>query len=111
MLKQLRNSEDFSIQAEVFNNRLAMAEEIATAGEKALVSFYSRSKGGDTLDQLRLQNFCQKVHSSTSFVHPQTLPPTSGAARYFSFSLSLSTDVEGVDLPTSWGWKVQTSFQ
>ena len=60
VLKQLRNSEDFSIQAEVFNNRLATAEEIATAGEKALVSFYSGSEGGDTLDQLRLQNSAKK---------------------------------------------------
>ena len=67
-LKQLRNSEDFNIQAEVFNRRSVTTEEIAIAGESALVSLYSGSKKGDTLDQLRLQKFCQKVGSSSSYV-------------------------------------------
>ena len=84
-LKQLRSSEDFNVQAEVFNNNLATSEEIAVAGEAALVSLYSGSKKRDTLDQLRVQKFFQKVGSSSSCVQPQTLPPTSAAARYFSY--------------------------
>ena len=84
-LKQLRSSENFHVQAEVFNGRSVTAEEIAYAGERALVSLYSGSREGDTLDQLRLQKFCQKVRSSSSYIQPQTLPPTSAAARYFSF--------------------------
>ena len=83
-LKQLRSSEDFNVQAVVFNNNLATSEEIAIAGEAALVSLYSGSKTGDNLDQLRVQKFFQKVSSSSSCVQPQTLPPTSAAARYFS---------------------------
>ena len=69
-LKQLRSSEDFSIQAEVFNRRSVTAEEIAKAGEKALVSLYNGSREEDTLDQLRLQRFCQKVSSSSSYIQP-----------------------------------------
>ena len=71
----------------MFNRRSITTEEIAIAGERALVSLYSGSKKGDTLDQLRLQKFCQKLGSSSSYVHPQTLPPTSAAARYMSISL------------------------
>jgi len=52
---------------------------LAVAGERALVSLYSGSKKGDRLDELRLQKFCQKVDSSTSYVQPQTLPLTSAA--------------------------------
>ena len=107
-LKQLRNSEYFNVQAEVFNRRSVSAEEIAVAGEKALVSLYSGSKKGDKLDKLRLQKFCQKVGSSTSYIQPQTLPPTSAATRYFSFRIYHQVQAwRGVDLPpTEWGWKV-----
>ena len=110
-LKQLRNSENFNIQAEVFNRRSVTTEEIAIAGERALVSLYSGSKKGDTLDQLRLQKFCQKVGSSSSYVHPQTLPPTSAAARYFSFRIYHQVQAwRGFDLPpTEWGWKFSGS--
>ena len=34
---------------------------------------------GDTTDKLRLQRFHQKVATSTSFVQPETVPPTSSA--------------------------------
>ncbi len=42
-LKQLRVSENFNVQAEVFNNKLATNEEIFIAGEAALVSLYNGS--------------------------------------------------------------------
>ena len=104
-LKQLRSSEDFNIQAEVFNRRSVTAEEIAKAGEKALVSLYNGNREEDTLDQLRLQRFCQKVSSSSSYVQPQTLPPTSGAASCFSFRVYHQVQAwRGFDLPpTDWG--------
>ena len=43
-LKQLQNSPDFNFLAGVFINRLAEPEEIAKAGESALVSLYSGSQ-------------------------------------------------------------------
>ena len=104
-LKQLRSSEDFNVQAEVFNNNLTTSEEIAVAGEAALVSLYSGSKKGDTLDQLRVQKFFQKVGSSSSCVQPQTLPPTSAAAQYFSYRVYHQVQTwRGNNLPpTNWG--------
>ena len=110
-LKQLRNSEDFNIQAEVFNRRSATDEEITIAGERALVSLYTGSKKGDTLDQLRLQKFSQKVGSNASCIQPQQLPPTSAAARYFSYRIYHQVQAwRGFDLPaTEWGWKLTGS--
>ena len=50
----------------MFNNKLATTEDMAIGGERALVNLYSGGKKGDTLDH-------QKVHSSTTSVHSQTL--------------------------------------
>lgn len=107
-LKQLKNNAIFCVHAEVLNKRGATAEEIAMAGESALVSLYSGSQTGDTLDQLRLQKFCQKVGTSTASVQPQILPPTSAAARYHSFSVYRQVQTwQSSDLPpTDWGWKM-----
>ena len=51
VLKQLRISIS---KQKCFNKRSVTTEEIAIAGERALLSLYSGSKKGDTLDQLRL---------------------------------------------------------
>ena len=47
----------------MFNNRLAGKEEIVTDGEGAGALC-------DSMDQLRLKKFCQKVGFSTSRVQP-----------------------------------------
>ncbi len=75
------------------------------------MSLYSGSKKGDTLDQLRLQKCCRKVSSSTTSVQPQTLPPTSAAARYHSFRVYHQVQTwRGFDQPpTDWGWKLSGS--
>ena len=41
-------------------------------------------KPGELLDSLPYQHFCQKVATNTSHVQPQSLPPTSAAAKYHS---------------------------
>ena len=58
------------------------------AGEQALVMSYN-GKPGETLDCLRYQYFCEIVALNITFVHPQTLPPTSAAAKYHSFRVYL----------------------
>ena len=92
----------------MFNDRLATTEDIAIA---ALVNLYSGNKKGETLDQLRVQKFCQKVRSSTTCVHPHTLPLTSAATQYFNFRVYHQVQTwRGYDLPpTNWGWKVSGS--
>ena len=46
-------------------------------------------KPGETLDCLRYKCFCEKVATNNTFIHPQTLPPTSAAAKYHSLRVYL----------------------
>ncbi len=62
--------------------------DIAAAGEEVLVSLYNE-KQNERLDVLRYKRFCEKVATSVSHVHPQTLPPSSAAAKYHSFHVYL----------------------
>ena len=71
-------------QAVPFNAIGTEKSIIIEAGERAIVCLYGGTPG-DSLDTLRLQSFYKKVSSSTTAVHPRSLPPTSAAARYHSF--------------------------
>ena len=78
------------------------------AGEKGLVNIYT-GKSTDTLDSHRYQRVCEKVASKSSHVKPQTLPPTSGAAKYHSLRVYLQIQewkgsANGLD-PTDWEWQ------
>jgi len=107
-LKKAQSSEHFRQQAAVFNSSNATHLEVVAAGEKALVSLYG-GKPGQTLDNLRLHTFYQKVSASTTCVHPCCLPPSSAAAKYHS--LRVYHQVQqwlGVTLPAEdWGWQIQ----
>ena len=68
---------------------------------------------GDQLDFLRYGKFCQKVATSTVFVHPQTLPPTEAATKLHSFPVYYQTqqwidDASNLN-PLDWGWTVVDS--
>ena len=82
-LKKFRSSQHFHRQAKVFDVQSASLEGVTAAGEQALVSIYN-GKPGEILDTLRYKCFCEKVATNTSHVKPQTLPPTSAAAKYHS---------------------------
>ena len=87
-LKHIRSDKDFITLAEVFMQENATFVDISRAGEAALVCLYTGAVG-DTLDKLRLLRFHQKVATSTRFVQPETLPPTSSAAMYHSLRVYL----------------------
>ena len=53
------------------------------SGEKALVSLYGGVQG-EGLDKLRHKRFYERVSKTTSHVEPQSLPPTSSAAKFHS---------------------------
>ena len=59
-----------------------------------------------SLNNHRWTTFRKKVASATKFVHPQDLPPTSGAAKYHSQRVYLQVQQwKGKQLePTDWGW-------
>ena len=63
----------------------------------------------DTLDSLRHKRFCEKVASKTSYVKPQSLPPTSAAAKYHSLCVYLQVqELKGSTAelhPNDWEWQ------
>eukprot|EP00795_Rhopilema_esculentum_P011181 gene11182-biopygen2781 len=56
--------------ARVFQNDIANSEEIASAGEHALVCLY-KGKEGEGLDALHYNTFCDKAISGKSVISPQ----------------------------------------
>ena len=90
--KHIRSDNHFITRAEIFLQENATLAGISSAGESALVCLYTRAVG-DTLDKLRLQRFHQKVATSTRFVQPENLPPTSSAAKYHSLRVYLQVQI------------------
>ena len=86
----------------------ASKEDIAVAGEEALITLYN-GKCEICLDSLRYKHYCSKVASNTTHVQPHTLPPTSAAAKYHSFCVYYQIQQwkgrEVALLPQDWGWK------
>ena len=105
-LKNYQTNNSFREQAIVLHSRSASTHDVTRAGERALVIIYN-GRSTDTLDSLRHQRFREKVASSATHVHPQTLPPTSGAAKYHSMRVYLPVQewkgsADGL-IPTEWG--------
>ena len=67
-------------QGNVFNRPAATKDEIIVVGEKYLLCLYNCSSD----ERAWLAKFCQKVATGTTFVQPESLPPTSAAAAYQS---------------------------
>ena len=107
-LKKFKSSRHFQEQAKVFAAESATPKEISTAGEQALVILYNGTPG-ESLDSLRYKRFYEKVFTNTSCIHPQTLPPTSSAAKYHSLRVYFQIlEWKGSDdeiRPLEWGWK------
>lgn len=83
-LRLVRESDSFRVQASIFQKQSATKDEIAAAGERAMILIY---KGGETdsLNDLRLKRFYAKVTESKTAIHPHNLPPTSSSAMFHSF--------------------------
>ena len=108
-LKKYQTNNSVREQAMVLHSRSASTHDVTRAGERALVIIYN-GRSTDTLDSLRHQRFREKVASSATHVHPQTLPPTSGAAKYHSMRVYLQVQewkgsADGL-IPTDWGWQL-----
>ena len=107
-LKKFKSSKHFQMQAKVFSTTTSTPHDIMAAGEQALVDLYSGNPK-EGLNSLRYKRFCEKVATNTTFVLPQTLPPTSAAAKYHSFRVYFQIQewkgVASEMQPTAWGWK------
>ena len=86
----------------------ATKDEIISAGENAIVCLYNGQQG-DSLDEVRLRTFYKKTASKKSAVQPETLPPTSAAAKYHSLRVFLQIQQWKDDVPNlpavQWGGK------
>ena len=96
----------FRQQADVFNRDGATKDKIILAREGSFLCVYNGRS--DYLDSLRYTRFCQKVATGTSFVQPESLPPTSAAAAFHSQRVYFQVQQwEGVSLnAVEWGWKL-----
>lgn len=98
----------FQTQSQQFLAEDASPDVVEAAGEIALVCLY-KGKPDESLDSLRYKRFCEKVAVKTSKILPQTLPPTSAAARYHSRRVYLQIQQwKGNNnlQPVDWGWRM-----
>ena len=90
-LKQPQSNVLFQDLSDLFTQEGATKKDIIAAGEEALIHIYmyngKQGEHGEGMDVLRYKRFCEKVAKSSSFVEPQTLPPTSAATEYHSLRL------------------------
>ena len=109
-LSLVKECDMFRAQASIFRKQNATKEEIAAAGEKAMILVY-KGKGVESLNELRLKHFYCKVSDSKTAVHPRTLPPTSSSNRFHSLRVYHQVqEWMGNSLPPEeWGWRVQDS--
>lgn len=109
-LKKIKNDALFQQQARVFGSTDEVNKQaIIEAGEKAMVALYGGAADED-LDMVRYRRFCEKVSKSASHVEPQTLPPTSAAAKYHSLRVFYQVvEWRGANSemkPEDWGWHI-----
>ena len=73
-----------------------------------MVTIYN-GKAEETLDHVRYQRFAEKVARHTSQVQPQTLPPTTAAAKFHSlrvyYQLQQWKGAGNELVPEEWGWR------
>ena len=107
-LKKFREQRCFVELARAFYSQFSLKEDIIAAGEEALIILYN-GKVEKSLDSLRYKRYCDKVVSSSCYVHPQTLPPISSAAKYHSlrvyYQIRQWQGTEDGMSPQDWGWK------
>ena len=104
-LKKLKQVE-FRQNAATFSG-ISTQSQIEKAGEAVLSSLYGGTDG--KLNRLRYQKFCEKVASSSVYVEPKSLLPTSSAAKFHSYRVYLQVQQwMGNKLldPCDWGWQI-----
>ncbi len=107
-LKRFRESNYFRTLAKAFDSPLATDEGITIAGERILICMYN-GKPGESINSVRYKRFCERVAKNTSHIQPQTLPPTSSAAKFHSLRVYYQVQQwkgKGDSLkPEEWGWR------
>ena len=87
-MKKFKTNTVLQQSAKVFDDESAAPEEIAVAGEKALVEMYNEKKN-ESLNALRKRKYCEKVAKSLHRVEGKSLPPTTAASKFHSYRVYL----------------------
>ena len=107
--QKFKSNRSFREQAQIFDSEFVTKQDIEVAGEKALVCLYN-GKFDDSLDVLRHKRFCEKVATKSVYVQPQSLPPTTAAAKYHSYRVYfqiMKWKLSDIGMqPEEWGWKI-----
>ena len=91
-LRMLPN-EELKSSFEVFCQKDCAQQAVIEAGEMVFLCLYNGRKGLQNLNDLRYQRFKEKVSSSFTSVHIQSLLPTRAAAKYHSLRVYLQVQV------------------
>ena len=104
-----RKTAYFRVQAAVFSNTAAVKEDITAAGERTLVCLYN-GRSDESLHFLHYTRFCLKFATGNTCVQPESLPPTSAAARFHSLRVYHQVQQwKGTNLqPQEWGWELRS---
>ena len=96
----------------MFDNDSAEPGQIESAGEIALVVMYNGKKN-QSLNELRLSKYCEKVAKSLNRVEAKSLPPTKAAAKFHSYRVYLQIcqwkNPRCTLKEESWGWMLTDS--
>ena len=109
-LKKFLKNDDLKKVALVFHNEILHRKRSQRQENTHWISFYNGSRD-EKLDILRYRRFCEKVSTSKNHIKPQTLPPTSVAAKYHSrrvfFQIQQWKSLTCNVVPEQWGWKIK----
>mgnify|MGYP000119659721 CR=1 FL=1 len=96
-LKLFKKCESFRSVASVFNMfpDMVSKEYVIQYGEQALVFLYKGTLG-QSVNNVRLSSFVEKVAKTSMYIDPKQLPPTSDAEIFHSLHVYTYTGVEGV---------------
>ena len=112
VLKKFKTNATLQQAAKVFDSVSATPELIESAGETALVVMYNGKKK-QSLNELRLSRYCEKVAKSLNRVEAKSLQPTKAAAKYHSYRVYLQIcqwkSLECTMQEEMWGWKLNES--
>jgi hypothetical protein len=84
-------------------------QDVECAGNKAIATLYGCMFGSD-LNFKRASKFTEKVSTSSCYLPPERLPPTTDAARFHSQRVYLQVQawLGNAMEATEWGWMLQT---
>ena len=85
-IAKMKTTTLFQEQTQIFMNDGATQDDIAQAGEKAMVCLY-KGNPEQSINDFRLQTFAAETSSSMVSVQPSSLPPTSAANKFHSLGV------------------------